>query len=316
MRTVPDPRHQAGATSLPRRQAGAASLAVTMILLFVILMVTLYGARALVQDTRAGANEYQTARAFEAAEAGIEYGMAWLNANPQPYNFVADKAPFGAFPLCATASACQRMAADKTLDLPNGFTVTVRFRRATVPIEQLNVTEVLAHAVSTSDANTTALARQKAFVSPFNKNQPGNGAPPLVLNGCLSGVTGNPNIYPKAAGSNAIVSSQSATCLNEGHLNLNGGVKAGNGFTSSAWDQLFPGISKTEMQAIAQSQVDAGLPLAERTVHWVTSSANWHDSVGSAGPPAKPVILVFAAGAGCPKINGNPTIVGDRKSVV
>lgn len=281
-----------------------------MILLLLVLIITLFGARALVQDTRAGANEYQSARAFEAAEAGIEYGIAWLNANAAPYNFVADKAPFGAFPQCAAGSACQRIATDQTLNLPNGFTVTVRWRRATVPLDQLNVTEIMAYAVSTADANTNALTRQKAFVSPFNKNQPAPPAAPLVINGCLSGVTGSPDIYPQAAGASAIASSQAASCLNEGHLNLHGGAKTGSAFSSSAWDYLFPGVSKTEMQAIAQSQIDAGLALADRSVHWVTSSSPWHDSAGSAGPPAKPVIIVFAAASGCPKINGNPTIVG------
>ncbi len=288
-------------------QRGAASLAVTMILLFLVLLVTLFGARALVQDTRAGANEYQSARAFEAAEAGIEYGIAWLNANPSPYPFVADKSPYGVFTGCAAASACERVGPDLAINLPNGFTVTVRLRRATVPLDALNVIEVLAHAVSTADAGNVARARQKALVSPFNKNKPGLGAPPLLINGCLSGVTGNPSIVPKAAGASALVSSQAVACLDEGHLNLNGGAKTGSGFTGTAWDQLFPGISKTEMQTIAQTQIDAGLALADRSVIWVTSTSPWHDSAGSA---AKPVILIFSAASGCPKVNGNPAITG------
>ena len=289
------------------RQRGAASLAVTMILLFLVLLVTLFGARSLVQDTRAGANEYQSARAFEAAEAGIEYGIAWLNANPPPHSFAADKSPYGVFTGCATASACERISTDLSLNLPNGFAVTVRLRRATVPLDAMNVIEVLAHAVSTADANTVARAQQKAFVSPFNKNKPGQTASPLLINGCLSGVTGSPDIIPKAAGASAIISSQAATCLDEGHFNLHGGAKTGNGFTGTAWDYLFPGISKTEMQTIAQTQIDAGLALTDRTVLWVTSGSPWHDSVGSA---AKPVILIFAAASGCPKINGGPAIVG------
>jgi hypothetical protein len=73
---------------------------------------------------------------------------------------------------------------------------------------------------------------------------------------------------------------------------------------------VFPGISKADMKAISDAQAVAGLSMAERTVIWVDATANWHDSVGSLGPPAKPAILVFSAAAGCPKLNGNPVIVG------
>ena len=292
-----------------QRQRGAAALGVTLVLLFLLTILAVLGSRVLVQETRTSANELQAARAFEAAEAGLEYGVSWLNANAPPYAFVTDTAAFGGVPACASSSACQRISADQSVSI-GGYSVTVRFRRATVPLSAMNYLEVISYAVSTADASNKATSRQTVFVSPFNKNQTGSGAPPLVLNGCLSGVTGNPDLYPKQAGATGIISSQPAACLDEGHMNEHGAAEVGNGFTGSAWDYVFPGIPKADMKAVSDAQVAAGVPLADRSVIWVDSTANWHDSVGSLGPPVKPVVLVFSTAAGCPKINGNPTIVG------
>src|SRR6185436_10583534 len=110
------------------------------------------------------------------------------------------------------------------------FGVTVRFRRATVPLSDMNYIEVLAHAVSAADSANRATTRQKFFLSPF---------------------TGNPDLNPVDAGATGILSSSPASCLNEGHMNLHGGAKSGSGFTGTAWDYVFPGIPKAEMKAIA-----------------------------------------------------------------
>jgi Tfp pilus assembly protein PilX len=291
------------------RQSGAAALGVTLMLLFILTILGVLGTRVLVQDTRSTANELQAARAFEAAEAGLEYGVAWLNANAAPYTYVSDTAAFGTVAACPAASACQRISTDQTVTL-GGFNVTIRFRRATVPLSAMNYMEVIAYAVATADTSNKATSRQQVFVSPFNSNKTGNTAPPLVVNGCISGVTGNPSLTPKAAGQTGILSSQAASCLDSGHMNLNGAAKTGSGFTGTAWDYVFPGMPKADMKAIADAQAAAGLALADRSVIWVTSSTPWHDSVGSLGPPVKPVVLVFAASSGCPKMNGNPVIVG------
>jgi hypothetical protein len=289
------------------RQSGAAALGVTLMLLFILTILGVLGTRVLVQDTRSTANELQAARAFEAAEAGLEYGVAWLGANAPPYTYVSDTAAFGTVAACPAASVCQRISTDQVVAI-GGFNVTVRFRRATVPLASMNYLEVIAYAVATADSANKATSRQQVFVSPFNSNKTGNTAPPLVVNGCVSGVTGTPSLTPQGAGKTGILSSQAAACLDNGHMNMNGASKVGSGFTGTAWDYVFPGIPKADMKAIADAQ--ASLPLADRSVIWVTSTSNWNDSVGSLGPPVKPVVLVFAAASACPKMNGNPVIVG------
>lgn len=61
-------------------QRGAASLVVVMLLLFVVGLTAAYSARSLIFEQRTGANQYAATQAFEAAEAGLEWALAMLNA--------------------------------------------------------------------------------------------------------------------------------------------------------------------------------------------------------------------------------------------
>ena len=62
----------------PRR--GIAALTVVMILFFVMAMVAAYTNRNLVFEQRISANSYRSNRALEAADAGVEWAVAMLNA--------------------------------------------------------------------------------------------------------------------------------------------------------------------------------------------------------------------------------------------
>jgi len=64
----------------PRRhQRGAAALVVTLLLVFAMLVVVAVANRSVVVEARASANQYRSAQAFEAAEAGLEWALARLN---------------------------------------------------------------------------------------------------------------------------------------------------------------------------------------------------------------------------------------------
>ena len=62
-------------------QQGVAALVVVMALLFATVLVAVFANRNLVFEQRASANQYRSTQAFEAAEAGIEWALAQLNAN-------------------------------------------------------------------------------------------------------------------------------------------------------------------------------------------------------------------------------------------
>lgn len=66
--------------SRPGPQRGVASLAIVAILFFVLSLVAAYTNRNLIFEQRTSANQYRSTQAFEAAEAGIEWALAMLNA--------------------------------------------------------------------------------------------------------------------------------------------------------------------------------------------------------------------------------------------
>lgn len=62
-------------------ECGAATLTIALILLFSLSLITFYSARVAVIEQKVSANEYRAKQAFEAAQAGIEIGSAYLNNN-------------------------------------------------------------------------------------------------------------------------------------------------------------------------------------------------------------------------------------------
>ncbi len=66
-------------TASTHKQRGAASLIVTMLLVFAMLIVVAYANRNVAVEARASASQYRSTQAFEAAEAGLEWVLAKLN---------------------------------------------------------------------------------------------------------------------------------------------------------------------------------------------------------------------------------------------
>jgi hypothetical protein len=65
----------------PGRQGGMATLAVALLMLIVLTMITLYAARMMILEQRISRNEQYADQAFEVAQAGLDFGLAYLNAN-------------------------------------------------------------------------------------------------------------------------------------------------------------------------------------------------------------------------------------------
>ena len=70
----------------PRRQRGAAALAVSMILLFCMTLVIFFVNRSMLFEQKASANQLRSTRAFEVADAGLEWATARLNDRGQISN--------------------------------------------------------------------------------------------------------------------------------------------------------------------------------------------------------------------------------------
>lgn len=105
---------------LPRRQRGAAALTVSIVLLIVMSLMAFFVNRGMVFEQRTSANQYRATRAFEMAEAGLEWAVAQLNA----------EAPITTAPSCAstTGPATNTFAARYLTIGPGGIGVVANGR--------------------------------------------------------------------------------------------------------------------------------------------------------------------------------------------
>ena len=67
-------------SSSQSKQRGVAALTVVMVLFFVMAMVAAYTSRNMVFEQRTSVNQLRSTQALEAAQAGIEWATALLNA--------------------------------------------------------------------------------------------------------------------------------------------------------------------------------------------------------------------------------------------
>lgn len=81
----------------PQVQRGAASLAVVLVLFFIVAMVAAYTNRNLIFEQKTSANSYRAARALAAADAGADWAVAMLNGGAIDAQCVAAAAPNGDF---------------------------------------------------------------------------------------------------------------------------------------------------------------------------------------------------------------------------
>ena len=63
-----------------RSQGGAAALVVVMLLFFIMSLVAAYTSRNLIFEQRTSTNQYRSTQALEAADAGVDWAIAQLNA--------------------------------------------------------------------------------------------------------------------------------------------------------------------------------------------------------------------------------------------
>lgn len=78
--TLHPPGRRHGAAPPAHRQRGAATLVVVMVLFFLLTLVAGYTSRNLIFEQRTSANQYRSTQALEAADAGVEWALALLNA--------------------------------------------------------------------------------------------------------------------------------------------------------------------------------------------------------------------------------------------
>lgn len=295
-----------------------ATLFVSIVALILITLATLFANRNAIFEQVTSANHYRYSRAFEAAQGGLEYALAWLGTNGNP-NCTPDPAT------CPYTIAAGATGAAWTVDTASHppynqkNTVSIAAQTfgdytATVTLWRNSASPQLVEIVSVATGDATATVRQIVNVNALMFTS--LNSPPLVVNGCVTKVVGNATI-DYGSSSTAISSSQDKGCID--YSGFKPSLAAGSvdapttstpsaGFAGSAWDHVFS-ITKQQMLALANQQT--GGPTAGPAIYYydyatpaTTPPNNWHTSLGS---PTAPIILIFdnQSGTGaCPNING------------
>ncbi|MBF0173276.1 MAG: hypothetical protein HQL83_07505 [Magnetococcales bacterium] len=290
-----------GTTSVLRCQrpgeAGAWTMVVAMVMLFTMTAMAFQAARVSITEQKISGNEIRAQGVFAAAEAGLQYGAAWLVGQTLVWSDEAGNAPYETAPSISLA-------------VTGGYTASILFRRN--PTTDRSYVEVVSTA--TKDGETTVTATVRQYTLATEQNLFLNTPAPIIVNGCMSTVTGNPDVTPTSAGEVTIVTSQSnsGSCIDTGHLNVNnGGTTTYEGFSpestdfvdGGAWKYLF-NITKANMLASAA---------ANPMITWITTDQVWHGpDPGTPGTSIdNPGIFIFDGEGGCDTVNGsNATIYG------
>ena len=309
--------HGGGSIISSRRERGVATLAISVILLLSLTVMALTMTQSGVIQQKISGNDYRAKEAHNAAEAGMQYLIGWLSAHQS--SLVTTGTHCVTPPTAGLASGTDTY----TLNDASGnskLCYTVAMLNSSGAAQVIKLT-------STARASNDPSNSISATVTQIVSNTPGINskititAPPLVITGCTDSIEGNPVINTSNI---AIMTMQASgkmynnhACIQLGHLNENCQPNAQTPSSGcnlnyyratpgeTVWHYYFGNITQSLMQSLADAQ--ATLPATQRTIYYITDSSPWHQSLGSAD---NPVIMIFSAAAGCPKINGNPTIYG------
>lgn len=153
-----------------RRQQGMATLMFAVVLLISLTIITFMTAKTLLTEQAISANEYRSKEASYAAEAALEYAIAWLDTNDPAY------ASWNAADLNTNGTNFDDLAPAAT-SITSGsdtYTLTALFERACLddpePADladcQQWVIEVSAQAVAASDSDLSRVQRIRLLQTP------------------------------------------------------------------------------------------------------------------------------------------------------
>lgn len=292
-----------------KRQHGIAALFLTIVALFVITLATMFANRGAMFEQITSANQHRYTQAFEAAQGGVDYAIAWLGTqdypNGSPYTIATGDT--GAVWLSDTTYAPynEKNAASIATQSLGGYTATTTLWRNSANPRLVEI-------VSVATGEATATVRQIVDVNALGFTTPN--LPALVVNGCINNITGTPVIAGDVESSGPLTT----TCLNTGHFAISGTATVPSDFPATpneAWARIFGSATKADILAMAKAQPDGQVsgPIYYYNNDPTNPATNtpdpWHASLGTADSP---VILIFdrPGTENCPKITGGPTIYG------
>jgi Tfp pilus assembly protein PilX len=324
------------------KQQGMATLLVTSILAMIMGVMAMTTAQTGLMEQRITGNDLRAREVQEAAEAGLEYGVAWGKKNPIPNSVTCAS---GSLPT-GCPSALTTVSGSSTGET-YGYTLTY-----TKGTDAIKVTST-----ARGVADNTITAVSEAWIKQIPVGLFDLGAtmpPPWVIAGCITtAATGTPATFVLDAGGNAVItgSSANATCLPQGHLDVttwaddngngikdsgeedvatsfNRGSFSGCPSTNCSWNHVFNMRLQdakdlaTDAGHVYNNSIPCGPASSAPSIYMINNSGpiNSGDISGSCsgvgvdsttiGAPNQPIILIIPSSAGCPKFNGGITIYG------
>jgi len=279
-----------------RFQSGAATLLVALVLMMSITVITLAVARTQVAEQRITANDNWNIRLSLQAEASLAQGIAYLNRSFEALTWTAEP---------EDDSLISRLSFPG--NWPDIKTELV-IRRPAGPGEYISL-----HAISQRNDNSNVLANAQQHVRPLSVLTPWiEFAPPLVINGCPTGVPGNVHIRPLNTDSDqageAIWLNEDASCPAVHSIDIHGGSVTQKPMVENLWPLIFS-VSLEAFDSLALDERD--LPANKRR-YWVAQASDlYSDRWGmSLGTTKEPVVLYFPSELGCPEFTGGVRIYG------
>lgn len=289
--------------SIRKQQQGVAVLFVVVMMAFMMGLLALTASRSVIIEQRITGNDVRARESHQAAEAGLAFAKAWADSNVIDANLTC---PGGAG--CPTVPNVTGTTSGETYALAISFNVD---------------TDGNVGISSTATNSDNGRATVEDWISQVSMLNDPFFPPPIVVNGGLSNVTGNPSINTGNPPDPAIVYNSnvvSESDISTGKFNKKGsdptlGDIVGDAFPNTAtpaWDYVF---SVSLNAAIARAQANGyvssagslpSAPGAGKGPFYVwDSSSHIHSSYGTA---SNPVVIVIPDE--CPKLNGGPVIYG------
>lgn len=294
---------------MPKRrnyQQGYVVLATSLIILFVATLVTLYSTSSSIAEEKVSNNDYKIRTAFEAADAGIEFGIAYIKINHDAI-IVNNGNGF------LTAYSSPNIT---NVPLTNGTSFTISYTNPVV--NNFNLIQVVSTGKS-ADGTVTRTVTQLLNFRPFLVTQPPGG---IVAKNNVS-LSGNVNIANTVtglaiwSGGSATLSGAASTTGINGIPSIQQNDSNLSSMTSAQFFQSFFGTDEANAQQYAGIVYNnSGDTDYSSLLNGVTGQVIWINQTGGTakinsnvtiGSPTDPVVLVVNGNL---TLNGNATLYG------
>jgi Tfp pilus assembly protein PilX len=292
------------------KQQGAATLLITIIMLVSITMIILFAASYSVIQQKITSNSYQNTQAFEAAEAGMEFGIVYLQQNSSA---ILSSPTNGYIPVYTSTNT-------QNVVLANSSKFSIAF---TNPVQNnYNLILITSTGTSYDGTATHTLMQQVAFGSLLSTPP----TLPLISKGAVSmtvnSIVSNPNTNSTIESASSVHFTGNAQTLITGgavgsnSANTNSDVQQSNAtiaaMANTTFFQTFFGASEAAVQATVQhSYTNSSSTDYSSILNGMTGTSIWiTQTSGNAlignntviGSTANPVLLI---------VNGSLTMSGN-----